>query len=41
VPWEESYESVEQLGLDKEAWPLDVPLHPGAAKWYREQGVQV
>ena len=41
VPWEDSYESVAQLGLNREAWPLHVPLHPGAAKWYREQGVSV
>ena len=41
VPWEDSFESVAHLGLDREATPLDVPLHPGAAKWYREQGVQV
>jgi len=38
VPWEESFESVAKLGSDNDATPLDVPLHPGAAQWYREQG---
>jgi len=37
VPWEDSFESVAKLGQDAEATPLDVPLHPGAAKWFREQ----
>lgn len=41
VPWEESFESAPRLGLDAEATPLDVPLHPGAAQWYREQGISV
>ena len=41
VPWEDGYESVAQLGREKEAWPLDVPLHPGAARWYREKGAGV
>lgn len=40
VPWEESFERVTKLGLDAEATPLDVPLHPGAAQWYREQGIK-
>ena len=39
IPWEErDYTGLEQLGQDTEATPLDVPLHPGAARWYREQG---
>ncbi|HEX6511660.1 MAG TPA: TAXI family TRAP transporter solute-binding subunit [Chloroflexota bacterium] len=41
ISWEDTYEDVAQLGLDREATPLDVPLHPGAAKWYREQGISV
>jgi TRAP-type uncharacterized transport system substrate-binding protein len=41
VPWESSYQGVARLGLDAEATPRDVPLHPGAARWYREQGVEV
>jgi len=38
VPWEESYTGVGQTGQDTEATPIDVPLHPGAARWYREHG---
>ena len=29
---------VGQLGKDTEATPLDVPLHPGAARWFQEHG---
>jgi len=38
IYWEDSYTGVGQLGQDTDATPLDVPLHPGAAKWYREHG---
>lgn len=38
VPWEESYTGIGQTGQDTEATPIDVPLHPGAARWYREHG---
>jgi TRAP-type uncharacterized transport system substrate-binding protein len=38
VPWEVSYTGVGQTGQDTEATPIDVPLHPGAARWYREHG---
>jgi TRAP-type uncharacterized transport system substrate-binding protein len=39
MPWEEgAYTGLGQLGRDTEATPLDVPLHPGAARWFREQG---
>ena len=31
-----AYTGVAQLGQDTEATPLDVPVHPGAARWYRE-----
>ena len=42
IPWEAgAYTGVDQLGRDTEATPLDVPLHPGAAQWYREQGFAV
>ena len=38
IPWDEhDYEGLAQLGQDTEATPLDVPLHPGAERWYREQ----
>jgi len=42
VPWEKgNYTGIGQLGQDTEATPLDVPLHPGAAQWYHEQGFKV
>jgi TRAP-type uncharacterized transport system substrate-binding protein len=42
IPWEEgAYTGIGQLGQDTEATPLDVPLHPGAARWYREHGFAV
>ncbi len=42
IPWEEgAYTGVAQLGQDTEATPLDVPVHPGAARWYREHGYPV
>jgi len=41
IYWEESYTGIGQLGQDSEATPRDVPLHPGAAKWYREHGFKV
>jgi TRAP-type uncharacterized transport system substrate-binding protein len=36
IPWESSFTGTDQLGRDTEATPLDVPLHPGAERWYRE-----
>lgn len=36
IPWEDAYTGVLQLGQDTEGTPLDVELHPGAARWYRE-----
>ncbi|MEA2639695.1 MAG: hypothetical protein QOF51_1089 [Chloroflexota bacterium] len=42
VPWDQPvFTRVEDLGSDLEATPLDVPLHPGAARWYREHGANV
>lgn len=38
IYWESSYTGVGQLGRETEATPMDVPLHPGAARWYREHG---
>jgi TRAP-type uncharacterized transport system substrate-binding protein len=39
IPWDSpSFTGIEQLGRATEATPLEVPLHPGAAQWYREQG---
>lgn len=41
IVWEDSYTGLEQLGRETEATPRDVPLHPGAERWYREQGFAV
>lgn len=39
--WEESYTGIGQLGENTDATPRDVPLHPGAVKWYGEHGFKV
>lgn len=39
--WEEAFTGIGQLGQDTPGTPLDVPLHPGAEKWYREHGFKV
>jgi TRAP-type uncharacterized transport system substrate-binding protein len=37
IPWEAgAYVDFGQLGRDTAATPMDVPLHPGAARWFRE-----
>ncbi|MBV9576993.1 MAG: hypothetical protein JO057_00235, partial [Chloroflexi bacterium] len=37
IPWEEgTFGGAQTLGDDTEVTPLDVPLHPGAERWYRE-----
>jgi TRAP-type uncharacterized transport system substrate-binding protein len=37
MPWtEKGYDRPDLLGQDTEATPLDVPLHPGAERWYNE-----
>jgi TRAP-type uncharacterized transport system substrate-binding protein len=37
IPWEDgAYKGIQQLGQDTEETPLDVPLHPGAERWYKE-----
>ena len=38
IRWEGSYTGIAQIGVETEATPLDVPLHPGAERWYREHG---
>jgi TRAP-type uncharacterized transport system substrate-binding protein len=35
---ESSYTGLAQLAGGSEATPLEVPLHPGAQRWYQEQG---
>ena len=44
--WEEfnawaPYQGIGALGEETEATPRDVPLHPGAARWFREHGFKV
>ena len=39
-PWAPAME-IAHLGQDTPTTPRDVPLHAGAARWYREQGIQV
>jgi hypothetical protein len=37
IPWDpKSYTGLPQIGQDTEETSLDVPLHPGAERWYRE-----
>ncbi|MGE0627375.1 MAG: TAXI family TRAP transporter solute-binding subunit [Hyphomicrobiaceae bacterium] len=39
MPWEEiTHQGIAQVGTETEATPMDVPLHPGAERWYRERG---
>jgi hypothetical protein len=40
IPWEDTYTGIDQLGRDTDATPIDVPLHPGAERWYRERASQ-
>ena len=36
ISWEEDYTGPEQLFVDTEATPFDVPLHPGAKRFLDE-----
>ena len=37
IPWErDTFQGAHLLGDDAETTPRDVPLHPGAERWYRE-----
>ncbi len=38
IPWEDgAYTGIMQLWRESEATPMDVPLHPGAARFVRER----
>lgn len=37
ILWESSFTGIAQLAGGTEATPLEVPLHPGAERWFREQ----
>jgi len=42
MPWEEgTYQNIGQLGQDTDSTPRDIPLHPGAERWYKEHGYAV
>jgi TRAP-type uncharacterized transport system substrate-binding protein len=41
IYWEDSFTGVGQLGEETDATPRDVPLHPGAIRWYRDHGYNV
>jgi TRAP-type uncharacterized transport system substrate-binding protein len=42
VPWEQgAYTGIGQLGSESESTPMDVPLHPGSAQWFKEHGYNV
>ena len=46
IPWENitgrsPFTGVGPLGVETPATPRDVPLHPGAARWFREHGFEV
>ena len=39
IPWSpRDFTSLSALGQDTESTPLDVPLHPGAERWFAEHG---
>jgi TRAP-type uncharacterized transport system substrate-binding protein len=39
IPWEMDVAGTAlQMGGESDATPMDVPLHPGAERWYREHG---
>lgn len=40
MPWETgTHEGLAHIGTETGGTPMDVPLHPGAERWYREQGI--
>ena len=39
MPWEkDTHQGIAHIGRETDATPMDVPLHPGAERWYREHG---
>jgi TRAP-type uncharacterized transport system substrate-binding protein len=39
IPWEKGTGgTASRMGCESESTPMDVPLHPGAERWYRERG---
>lgn len=46
IEWEDSnhwapHQGMGPLGMETESTPRDVPLHPGAARWFKEHGFAV
>ena len=41
MPLGNDFTGLDQLGKVTDATPRDVPLHPGAERWFREQGYDV
>ena len=40
MTWEKgTHEGIAQTGRETDATPMDVPMHPGAERWFREQGI--
>ena len=39
IPWEKGTGgTASHMGRESDSTPMDVPLHPGAERWYRERG---
>jgi hypothetical protein len=39
IPWEKGTDGTAlHMGRESDSTPMDVPLHPGAERWYREHG---
>ena len=40
MPWETgTHLGIGQIGKETDATPMDVPMHPGAERWFRERGL--
>ena len=40
IPWESGTDGTAlHMGRESDSTPMDVPLQPGAERWYREHGV--
>ena len=39
MPWESgTHQGIAQVGTQTDATPMDVPMHPGALRWFKEMG---
>ena len=40
MTWEKgTHEGISHIGRETDATPMDVPMHPGAERWFREHGI--